>query len=63
MLSGVYQYFKKLQQVKGVGWDRRNMIGTMLTAAKTRKHEFIVVFSLPLCIFEKYNMKLFDFSP
>lgn len=63
MLPRVYQYFKKLQQVKGVGWDRRNMIGTMLTAAKTRKHEFIVVFSLPLCIFEKYNMKLFDFSP
>lgn len=63
MLSRVYQYFKKLQQVKGVGWDRRNMIGKMLTAAKTRKHEFIVVFSLALCILEKYNMKLFDFSP
>lgn len=63
MLSRPYPYFKKLQQIKGVGWDRRNMIGKMLTAAETRKREFIVILFLPLCIFEKYNAKLFDFSP
>lgn len=62
MLSRVYQYFKNLQQVKGVGWDRENMIGKMLTAAETRNCEFIV-FSLPLCVFEKHNAKLFYFSP
>lgn len=37
------------------------MIGKMLTAAETRKREFIVILFLPLCIFEKYNAKLFDF--
>lgn len=63
MLSRVYQYFKNLQQAKGVGWDRENMIGKMLTAAETRNHEFIVVFSLPLCVFEKHNAKLLYFSP
>ena len=39
------------------------MIGKMWTAAETRKREFIVVLFLPLCIFEKYNAKLFNFSP
>lgn len=62
MLSQVYQYFKNLQQVKGVGWDRENMIGKMLAAAETRNCEFIVS-SLPLCAFEKPNAKLFCFSP
>ena len=35
MLSGIY--FKKFQQIKGVGWDRRNMIGKILTIAETGK--------------------------
>lgn len=60
MLSGIY--FKKFQQIKGVGWDRRNMIGKIWTIAETGKWGLIIAVSLPLCIFEKYNAKLFDFS-
>lgn len=55
---------KTLPQKKEVGWDRRTMPGKMLTIAQSQKWGFILEFSLPLCMFEKYhNAQLFTFLP
>lgn len=49
MMSGIY--FKILPQIRGLGWDRRNMIGKMLTVAELGNEGLS---SLPLW-FEKYR--------